>query len=430
MAMFNFGFRAESQEAKSKQQERERLSAPPSLPIMRVLLEKGYPEDAIGDIKTQGQAERIIELWPKAEKPLPPLMGTRRIEALEERGIEPTLPEIKKGYGMYIEPPEEEKEVPLFSTITGATQMYPESEANRLKMTAPKLYRTFEERAEAPSSYTHKTLYGPGGTTKLVPIPKGKTYIPPPGYSLTKPYQPTLAERDIERKRKATETIQKLDPNEAYRRGWKVNEAGEVELDLVNNIPIKLPPFHKVMGKRGQIKAMKQLGENWDDSKQLMELLKDPKVAKNLKAVEKEIGFWDRVSGKWNNKVRLWMQKRGIAANSPTGTAITRMQRLASQERKEFLGVAVTGTELETTLAWMPNAGDSLSTMLNKTQLMVQEGEETFRRYLDIYKDVANMTPFYTAFGLQRFSKKRLKQPLKQEPRLDEADAYLKSIGQ
>jgi len=120
------------------------------LPIMRVLLEKGYPEDAIGDIKTQGQAERIIELWPKAEKPLPPLMGTRRIEALEERGIEPTLPEIKKGYGMYIEPPEEEKEVPLFSTITGATQMYPESEANRLKMTAPKIYRTFEERTKLP----------------------------------------------------------------------------------------------------------------------------------------------------------------------------------------------------------------------------------------------------------------------------------------
>jgi len=62
-----------------KRQERKRLSSPPSLPIMRVLLEKGYPEDAIGDIKTQGQAERIIELWPKAEKPLPPLMGTRRI---------------------------------------------------------------------------------------------------------------------------------------------------------------------------------------------------------------------------------------------------------------------------------------------------------------------------------------------------------------
>jgi len=150
MAMFNFDFRAESEEAKHRRKEMERLSGPPSLPIMRVLLEKGYPEDAIGDIKTQGQAERIIELWPKAEKPLPPLMGTRRIKALEERGIEPTLPEIKKGYGMYIEPPKEEKEVPLFSTITGATQMYPESEANRLKMTAPKLYRTFEDITKPP----------------------------------------------------------------------------------------------------------------------------------------------------------------------------------------------------------------------------------------------------------------------------------------
>jgi len=334
---------------------------------------------------------------------------------------------------MYIEPPKEEKEVPLFSTITGATQMYPESEANRLKMTAPKLYRTFEERAEAPSSYTHKTLYGPGGTTKLVPIPKGKTYIPPPGYSLTKPYQPTLAERDIERKRKATETIQKLDPNEAYRRGWKVNEAGEVELDLVNNIPVKLPPFHKVMGKRGNVKAAIQLGELWDDAKQLSILLKDPEVKTTLSQANDE-GLWDRVKGSWSNKIKLWMQKKGIGKNTKTFKAISRMQMLAAEERHEKLGTAVTVTELESVTPYLPSAGDSYSEMITKVNLFTFEGEEKFRRWIDVYKDVCNMTPFYKAFGLQRFPKETSKQPvtqksLKQVPQLDEADAYLKSIG-
>ena len=280
--------------------------------------------------------------------------------------------------------------------------------------------------------------------------PDGKTYVqefnfnPDTGarniertYLKPEP-QPSVSERETIKRQKAVGKLEAMDPNEAYMtHGYKMNEDGSLYIDPVNNAPVKLPPFHKVMGKRGQVKAAKQLGENWDDSKQLMALLNDPKVAENMKTAEKEIGFWDRVSGKWNNKINLWMQKRGIGKQDKTFRAITRMQRLASQERKEFLGVAVTGTELESTLAWMPNAGDSLSTMMSKTQLMVDEGEEVFRRWIDIYKDVTNMGPFYKSFGLQRFPEEtqatssKIVQPTinTESSASDEADAYLKSIG-
>jgi len=175
--------------------------------------------------------------------------------------------------------------------------------------------------------------------------------------------------------------------------------------------------------------AIKDLGENWDDAKQLQELLQDPVVQQELKTAEQEIGFWDRATGKWNNKVMLWLQKRGIGKNSKTYTAIVRMQKFASQERKAFLGTAVTGTELESTLAWMPNAGDSLSTMLNKVDLMSSEGEEVFRRYLDVYKDNAAMGPFYKAFGLKRFPDENVSTPTKTvQPREAEKTADFEFI--
>ena len=244
-------------------------------------------------------------------------------------------------------------------------------------------------------------VYEGGDRKYLDYLPKGWR---PTGAS-GKIRQPTLSERDLVRQKAAIGKLREMDPNITYmKHGFRVNDDGTLYLDPVTDAPQKLPPFHKVMSKRGMVQAVKTLGENWEDSKQLLGLLNDPKVAQNLKLAEQEIGLWDRVSGKWNNKVALWLQKKGVGKNSKTYEAITRMQRIASQERKALLGAAITGTELESTLPWMPNAGDSLSTMLNKAGLMASEGEESFRYWLNIYKDVANMGPFYEAFGLKIFS--------------------------
>ena len=67
------------------------------------------------------------------------------------------------------------------------------------------------------------------------------------------------------------------------------------------------------------------------------------------------------------------------------------------------MGVAVTELEVRSSLAWMPDAGDSYDTMMNKINLMSSEGEQHFRRYMDVYKDKANMAPYYKAWGLERF---------------------------
>ncbi len=53
----------------------------------------------------------------------------------------------------------------------------------------------------------------------------------------------------------------------------------------------------------------------------------------------------------------------------------------------------------------MPSAGDSFSTMITKTDVAAKEGEEVFRRYLELYQDITDMSPFYKAFGIDRFPK-------------------------
>lgn len=217
--------------------------------------------------------------------------------------------------------------------------------------------------------------------------------------------QPTLSERETIKQKAALGRLQELaakDPNMAYSKGYRMTEDGEIDVDFVTKAPIKLQPAYKILGKRGLPKAMKIAGETWDDAKQLQELLRDPQVASDLEKA-KESNLWDRVKGKWGNQIKVWMQKNGIAKNSKTATAISRMQMMASKERKEMLGSAVTATELESILAWMPSAGDSFDTIKTKTDLFAQEGGENFNRWLDLYKDTYDMSPFYKAFGLKRF---------------------------
>ncbi len=219
--------------------------------------------------------------------------------------------------------------------------------------------------------------------------------------------QPTLSERENVRLRAAVDKLSvqaQKDPNKFFENNnFRMNNDGSLYLDPVTAAPIRLDSFYKGTGKRGNIKAMMALGEQWDDAKELSGLLELPDVQQNLKQAD-DAGIWDRARGKWGNTVNKWMQNSGIAKNSNTATAIARIQRMASDERKRFMGTAVTDSEITSALAWMPNAGDSFDTMVNKTNLMGQEAEQAFRRWISTFEKDVDMSPFYKAFGIKRFA--------------------------
>jgi len=193
------------------------------------------------------------------------------------------------------------------------------------------------------------------------------------------------------------------DPNKFFEdNSIRMNDDGSIYRDPVTNTPVKLKSFEQVTGKRGMAKAIIGVGEQWDDAKELMELLALPSVQTDFKKA-KEAGMWDRTKGSWGNKIKKWKQSNGIASDSPTATAISRMQRMASDIRKTYMGTAVTEPELRSALAWMPDAGDNYDTMINKTRLMAQESRQMFDRFLDIYSKNADMSTFYKAFGIKRF---------------------------
>ena len=216
--------------------------------------------------------------------------------------------------------------------------------------------------------------------------------------------QMTKSERELDRQQKFTVKLSPRatkEPNKVYSEGYQMNEDGTLFIDPFTNTAVKLPPFNKVL-KRGAFKEFKATGELWDDTKEINALLNDPEVKANLQMADKE-GLWDRALGTWSNKISRWLLEKGMGKNSKTSQAIVRMQRLASSERKLYFGTAVTDQELRTALSWLPAGGDSYSEMQVKMGVASSEGEEVFKRYLDLYKNVANMTPFYDAFGLQRF---------------------------
>jgi len=233
-------------------------------------------------------------------------------------------------------------------------------------------------------------------------------------------WKSTEKEREIKRQKGFLPKIRKLPPEEAYSRGWKMNDDGTV-FETVEGTPKHLSDFDKVLGKRGMTKAIIKSGEQFDDANELWDMLQKPEVANALRFAEKE-GFWDRAAGSWSNRVKLWMKKQGYSEDSDVGTAISRMQRMASDDRKEYLGTAITVNELRSVQAWLPNAGDSYPAMLNKIKLIRQEGKQAFKRFLDVYKDNANMSPFYKAFGMSRFGDQRSMQ-------LD-AESLIKKYGQ
>lgn len=213
---------------------------------------------------------------------------------------------------------------------------------------------------------------------------------------LTKEERSTITRRD------ALPKIQAIPPEEAYERGWKMNDDGSVFTELDTGAPVRLPSFEKVMGKRGMTKAVLAAGEHADDAKEVQALMADPTVASALNEAN-NAGMWDIARGAWSNKIRGWLQRRGLATNSKVTEAVVRMGRLASRSRKEFLGTAVTATELRSVQSWLPSIGDSFSLMLQKVGVAADESDEIFTRFLDVFKNQANMSPFYRAFGINRF---------------------------
>jgi hypothetical protein len=77
---------------------------------------------------------------------------------------------------------------------------------------------------------------------------------------------------------------------------------------------------------------------------------------------------------------------------------------MASDVRKELLGTAVTMTEVRSITGWLPDSRDNFESMVAKMNVGVHEATEGFKRWLDIFKDNANMAPYYNAFGWDRFN--------------------------
>jgi len=102
------------------------------------------------------------------------------------------------------------------------------------------------------------------------------------------------------------------------------------------------------------------------------------------------------------------MRKKGIAVDSPTATAMARIQRMASEERKKFMGTAVTDTEIQSALEWMPSSSDTFETMINKTRLVGKEARQEFKRWLEINEKNSDMSPYYKAFGAKRFGENKM----------------------
>jgi hypothetical protein len=241
-------------------------------------------------------------------------------------------------------------------------------------------------------------------TARLTDLPPGFQRLAIQEQTGRKGVQPPTAKMrearaDVEQRLSYLPDIQALEPGEAYRRSWRMNDDGSVFLDE-NGAPIKLPVFTKRLGKRGQIKAIMEVGETRDDAVQLLELLKEPQAAAQLRSV------WDsKLLSMTANSVRKWLAERGLGGGDVVGEIIWRIHRLASAERKKLLGAAVTQTELRSTLAWMPEASDNLEEIIQKSELGASEMDEHLYRWLDLYKDVSNMSPFYEAFGLDRFKR-------------------------
>jgi len=198
----------------------------------------------------------------------------------------------------------------------------------------------------------------------------------------------------------------KEDPMGVYKSGIRMDDDGTVFLDPVTQSAKRLKPFQEVMGKRGGPTQLRAAGDHLDNAQELMALLRDPEVAEDLKKSIGDSTLWDRTRGTISNRIDAYMTKTGIAEDSKTATALRRMQMMASGVRKEFLGSAVTGTELKTITGWLLDPGDSYDAMINKGKLIEGEAKQEFKRFLDFYRHEADIGHLYEEYGVERFKRR------------------------
>ena len=198
--------------------------------------------------------------------------------------------------------------------------------------------------------------------------------------------------------------LAKEDPNKAYESGWRMNDDGAVFTDPISGAPQKLRPADKVLGKRGLPKQLMMFGEMHDDAVEILDLMDKPEVKQAFgRYLTESGGFAGIVASGWRNKLRRWLTENGYGENSDVSEVVHRMQLMASIERKEKLGVAMPKQELSTVLGWLPSSGDNYEEIMSKMGVIEAEAKEKFMRYIDVNKDVGNMSPYYKAFGMQRF---------------------------
>ena len=230
---------------------------------------------------------------------------------------------------------------------------------------------------------------------------KWETYSDGPKSKLTKD------EREDRRLRKNLPLIRafnkKNGPMKTYADGWKMNDEGTVYEDAEGKA-VKLPSFWTATGKRGNIKSIISAGENLDDSIEVMELLRDPEVVAQMKGSLSEPGIIQRIGNMGKNALRKWAQSRGIGEDTKAYEVLIRLQRMASEERKRLLGAAVTLTEVQSVVSWLPDASDNFESIVAKMNVGVYEAVEGLTHWLDVFKHDADMSPFYRAFGWDRFN--------------------------
>jgi len=275
--------------------------------------------------------------------------------------------------------------------------------------------------AEDLSSYSKKNQDGSVRTIKNVtPGSQQAQQLEASGFvkgTQTVGIKPSAEERKERRLVKNVDKLSALataDPNKFHDdHNFRQNDDGSLYIDPVTDAPLRLKPFTTSLGKRGNVVSVKALGEQMNDAGELLELMNIKSVQENLKRADRE-GMWDQVAGKWSNKIKRWMTESGIAGDSPTATAIARIQRMASEERKRFMGTAVTDNEIRSSLAWMPSAGDSFESIMNKANLMQVEAKQEFIRWLDLFEKDTDMSTFYKAFDIKRFGEQPepIKRPL------------------
>ena len=76
---------------------------------------------------------------------------------------------------------------------------------------------------------------------------------------------------------------------------------------------------------------------------------------------------------------------------------------MASDERKKYLGVAITEAEMKTVRGWLLATGDTFYETMAKISVIESEGEEHFINWLSTFKNQANMSDWYDTFGVSRF---------------------------